>query len=252
MGYTGNQDGVQVGCDMNIIIVERDEIRDGKVFLCGARARHVREVLQKQRGDTVRLGVLNGPLAEATIIAQDGDRLTLLCAFQEEPRPDPVGVDLILAMPRPKVMRRLWPQLTALGVGRIRVVNAEKVERYYFDSTALNEEAIRTACIEGLQQCGCTRLPDVSIHMELKPLIEDQLTEYVDKRIAVPGAVGGLHEESMSDRVLLAIGPEGGWTSYERELFRCNGFREVGMGTRILRSDTACIAAVALLRDALA
>ena len=54
-----------------------------------------------------------------------------------------------------------------------------------------------------------------------------------------------------SRRVALAVGPEGGWTDFERALLVAHGFTEVSLGTRVLRSDTACLALVALAHDAL-
>ena len=90
------------------------------------------------------------------------------------PRPN---VDLLLAVPRPKVMRRLWAQIAALGVGQIILTNAEKVERNYFDTHILAPETYRPLLIEGLQQARDTRLPAVSIHRQFKILIEDQLDD---------------------------------------------------------------------------
>ena len=89
--------------------------------------------------------------------------------------PAPPAVDLLLALPRPKVLRRLWAQFAALGVGRIVLTNAARVERHYFDTHVLEESTYRPLLIEGLQQAGDTRLPRVSIHRQFRILIEDEL-----------------------------------------------------------------------------
>lgn len=167
-------------------------------------------------------------------------------------------MDLLLAVPRPKVMRRLWAQLTALGVGRIVLTNAEKVERPYFDSHLLTEAVYRPLLIEGLQQARDTRLPEVSIHRRFKPLVEDDLDGLSGEGLRIvadPSAIQALGDAVRSqpkERVLLAVGPEGGWNTFELQLLEAHGFHRVGMGPRTLRTDTACLALLALVHDALA
>ena len=96
------------------------------------------------------------------------------------------AVDLLLALPRPKVMRRLWAQIAAMGVGQIILTNAERVERNYFDTHVLTPECYRPLLVEGLQQARDTRLPRVSIHRQFKVLVEDELDRPVPGRTA-PG-----------------------------------------------------------------
>jgi RsmE family RNA methyltransferase len=57
--------------------------------------------------------------------------------------------------------------------------------------------------------------------------------------------------DHIEERVLLAVGPEGGWNDFEIQLLESHGFQRVGMGSRTLRTDTACIALLALVHDAL-
>jgi RsmE family RNA methyltransferase len=155
-------------------------------------------------------------------------------------------------------MRRLWPQLAALGVGQIIVTNAGRVERQYFDTHVLSPACYRPLLIEGLQQAQDTRVPRVSIHRRLKVLVEDELDGLcpgTDRLVMHPGtdrsltaAVGNLSHP----RVLVAIGPEGGWSTYELEFLTAHGFACCSIGPRSLRSDTATIAIIAILHDALA
>ena len=136
---------------MNLILLEPDEIQaDGTAVLSGKRARHVREVLHAAEGEEIRVGVVDGAMGTAAIL-EDAGQLRLQCALTEPPPPLP-RVDLLLAMPRPKVMNRLWPVLASLGVGRILVSNAWKTERNYFDTHVLEPEHIREGLVEGLQQ----------------------------------------------------------------------------------------------------
>ena len=174
---------------MNLILLEPDEIQaDGTAALSGKRARHVREVLQASEGEEIRVGVVDGAMGTATIL-EDAKQLRLQCALAGGLPPVP-RVDVLLAMPRPKVMNRLWPVLAALGVGRILVSNAWKTERNYFDTHILEPAHIRAGLIEGLQQARDTRLPQVSVHKQFKKLIEDKLDSfgpYAARLVAHPG-----------------------------------------------------------------
>jgi RsmE family RNA methyltransferase len=166
-------------------------------------------------------------------------------------------VDLLLALPRPKVLRRLWAQFAALGVGQIILTNAERVERNYFDTHVLTPECYRPLMIEGLQQARDTRLPVVSIHRQFKILVEDDLDRlFTDglRLVADPAATssaGAAVAARADPRVLLAIGPEGGWNDFEMRLLAAHGFQAVGMGPRTLRTDTACVALLTLVHDAI-
>lgn len=240
---------------MNLILLQPDDFRDdGLAALSDDRARHIRKVLKAERGKTLRIGMLNGPLGQGTVLTVDKLQVCLQCTFDSKPPPEP-GIDLLLAMPRPKVMKRLWAQLAAIGVGRIVILNADKVERYYFDSHVLEPDFYNKLLIEGLQQARCTHLPEVLVRQRFKPFVEDELDGFFAgnlKFLADPSGQKQMgHFDFQDRRALLAIGPEGGWTPYELDRFQEHGFELFGMGSRILRTDTACIGLVSMLAEAL-
>ena len=242
---------------MNLIILERSEVNDsGDVTLSGVRADHLLNVLKVAAGHSVRIGILDGPCGVGTVQSVGGATVKLRCAFETTVRARP-RVDLLLALPRPKVMRRLWAQIAAIGVGRIILTNAERVERNYFDTHVLTPECYRPLLVEGLQQARDTRQPDVSIHRQFKVLIEDELDTLFPsglRLVADPEAstpASAAVRESREERILLAIGPEGGWNNFEMALLAAHGFKSAGMGPRTLRTDTACIALLALVHDAI-
>lgn len=244
---------------MNLIVLdELDRLDAGAVTLADARATHLLTVLRVTPGQTVRIGLLDGPLGVGRVDAVHDGRVTLRCVFETKPPPIP-RVDLLLAVPRPKVMRRLWAQLSALGVGRIILTNAERVERPYFDSHVLEEATYRPLLVEGLQQAGDTRLPAVSIHRQFKILVEDHLDTLSDagpRLLADPSGSASVASAAsaaqIGQRCLLAIGPEGGWNAYELALLQAHGFSLVGMGPRTLRVDTACTALLAIVHAMIA
>jgi RsmE family RNA methyltransferase len=240
---------------MNLIILEPDEVSDaGGVRLSGARAAHLLNVLHVQPGHQLRVGILDGPRGTAIVEAVGHGTVTLHCALEDEIPPRPT-IDLLLAVPRPKVMRRLWAQIAALGVGQIILTNAEKVERSYFDTHILAPDTYRPLLIEGLQQARDTRLPTVSIHRRFKVLIEDELDRLFGpgrRVVADPSAAQPISRairEGADQRLLLAVGPEGGWNAFELALLQAHGFQPARMGRRTLRTDTACVALLGTIAD---
>ena len=243
---------------MNLLLFEPRELSpDGDATVTGGRAAHLRDVLKVGPGAQVRVGVLDGAAGIGVVTSVDARAVELRCQFDAIAPPRPL-VDLLLALPRPKVLRRLWAQLAALGVGRVILTNAERVERDYFDSHVLQEDGYRPLLIEGLQQARDTRMPAVSIHKRFKVLIEDDLDRLCPagrRLVAHPGgdtAIGAaLSGVVAGERVLLAIGPEGGWNDFELQLLDAHGFQRVGMGPRTLATTTACIALLTLVHDAI-
>ena len=242
---------------MNLIILEeRDRVDKHCARLTDARAVHLLNVLRVTPGQTVRVGLLDGPFGAGTVESVANGEVTLRCAFEMETPPRP-RVDVLLALPRPKVMRRLWAQCAALGVGQIILTNAERVERHYFDTHVLAESTYGPLLIEGLQQARDTRLPAVSIHRQFRILIEDHLDDLFSaglRVVADPSGTTSLAStvsNHQNERVLLAIGPEGGWNAFELGLLAAHDFQLVGLGPRTLRVDTACTALLAMAHAAL-
>lgn len=240
---------------MNLILFDRAELQsDGSLDAVGAQARHLTHVLRVVPDQHVRIGLIDGPMGIGTVKAIADGRVTLQCTF-DDGIPERPKVDLLLALPRPKVMRRLWAQLSALGVGQVILTNAEKVERDYFDTHLLRPEGYRPLLIEGLQQARDTRVPLVSVHKQFRKLIESDLNGLFptgQRIVAHPGAevsINGALGQARG-RVLLAVGPEGGWNDFELALLTSHGFTPVTMGPRTLATTTACIALLTLAHSA--
>jgi len=236
---------------VNLLLLEADQLRGTRAVLSAIQARHARDVLRAVPDQELRVGMLDGPRGVGRVVHVE-DAVELECTFEAEPPPVP-DVDLLLALPRPKVMRRLWAQLAALGVGRIILTNAARVERNYFDTHVLDPAFYRPLLIEGLQQAQDTRLPLVSIRRRFRPLVEDDLdalSTAVARVVAHPADSASpiAAWPPGARRVLLAVGPEGGWDDFELQLLGGRGFRPVSLGARTLRTDTACVALLAALR----
>ncbi len=228
---------------MNLVLLEPSELRpDGTARLGGRRAAHAREVLGTAAGDRVLAGVVGGRMGEAEVLAIGEGELVLRPALDRDP-PPPSPVSLLLALPRPKVLRRVLQAAAAMGVKRIALVGSWRVEKSYFGSPFLGDEAIRGELLLGLEQGRDTVLPEVTIHRFFKPFVEDVLDGAIPaagRLLAHPAGAAPLEAVPVpGDRATVAIGPEGGWTPYEAERLRERGFAPFTLGPRALRVEAA-------------
>ncbi len=239
---------------MNLIIVQPQEMSGNEVVLTDQRARHIHKVLRCRPGDNVRVGVLNGPMGLGRIISM-AEGAVSLCLKLNMPLPPAPVLDLILALPRPVMLKRILVQAVTLGVNHIYLINANRVEKSFFSSGLVAGGGWRDFLLKGLEQAVDTRMPDLSIYQRFRPFIEDALPPVLARRggrriVAHPGGGGGLPGGS-GGRAFLAIGPEGGWVDFEIEKFLAAGFSVFTPGPRIMRVDTAVPALMAQVNMAL-
>ena len=235
---------------MNRILFEKSEIENGIATFGGERAVHVLSVLHGEVGQILKTGEVDGRIGTGEIIdircaeGDSGDRLvTVKVCHDTEPLAP--WVDLVLAPPRPRVMKRLLPQLASLGVGRIFLVGAKKVEKDFWGATLLKEENYRPLFIDGLMQAGTTALPKLETRRNFRRFVADELDAVFPdscRIVAHPYSKEGAESPGVSCPLLLAIGPEGGWTDDEVALLESHDFARYSLGSRILRTDTAVVA----------
>jgi RsmE family RNA methyltransferase len=231
---------------MNLVLVEDDDLTgDGQAVLRGARARHILHVHRATVGDTLRVGLVGGSIGRGVVTALTGEEVTLDVSLSESP-PAPLGIELLLAMPRPKMLRRLLAGVASMGIKRLVLVNSARVEKSYFDSPLLAVAAIEKELLLGLSQACDTILPVVSIQRRFRPFVEDEADAFwptpTRRLLAHPRAERPLWDVlpvPAKSPTVLAIGPEGGWVPFEMELLEAHGFQPFAAGLRILRVDTA-------------
>lgn len=240
---------------VNVLLLKPGELApDGTAHLAGRRLVHAREVLRVCVGDRLRCGLLGGALGDAEVLSLSDQALVLRPALTQLPPPRP-RVDMLLALPRPKALKRLLPQFAQLGVDRLVLLNAARVEKSYFSSPALQPALQRELMLLGLEQACDTVLPEVLVRERFRPFVEDELDGlfgFSRRLLAHPAAGGRLPQEEgrgRTGRTLLAIGPEGGWVPFELDLLQSHGFQAFSAGPRILRTETAVPYLMGLLAD---
>lgn len=238
---------------MNIILIHPSEEVQGRVVLRDRRAKHIRRVLKGTPGDLLRTGVIDGPTGTSRIVAINDDEVVLETDHGGAPPPRPL-TELVLALPRPIMLKRILSQAVSLGVARIFLINANRVEKSFFSASLLEEAVYREHLLHGLEQAVDTRLPEITVHPRFRPFVEDVLpgiTKDVPVRlVAHPGGTAALPEvvpPPLREKTILAVGPEGGWVDFEIGKFAEQGLLPFSMGPRILRVDTAVCALLAQL-----
>jgi RsmE family RNA methyltransferase len=228
---------------MNIILLEQSDIvAEGVVEVSGRRARHLSDVLQAKVGDSFAVGFVNGSVGRGEVLSLGPGSVTLAVRLDRVP-PRP-RVSLVLAMVRPQVMKRTLEHLATMGVRRIALVGARRVEKAYFSQRIFDGDAYQEHLRLGLEQAGDTWMPEVSIHRRFRPFVEDVLPGWLEgvatRVVAHPsGASTAVDPVGPDEQVALAVGPEGGWSEHEVERFVSLGFRPVSFGLRVLRVETA-------------
>ena len=242
---------------MNRILFEKSEITDGVAEFSGERAAHIVEVLHSEVGDTVKTGELDSKIGIGvvkkieSVETKDGKSYVIRLELSHTGESLQPWADLILAPPRPRVFKRLLPQLAAMGVGDIVLVGAKKVEKAFWGATVLKEENYRPLLVDGLMQSGTTIVPRLELRRNFVRFIREELDSlYPDSTriVAHPYNAEPIGEPPQG-RLLIAIGPEGGWTDEEVELLKSKGFQCRSLGGRILRTDTATVALLAKLNN---
>jgi 16S rRNA (uracil1498-N3)-methyltransferase len=236
---------------MNLVVLhENDFVAPDRVRVHGRRASHITAVLNAKVGDRLHVGKWGGLLGEGRVVHLERDSVDLDVTLTQSP-PQPVAITLLLALPRPKGLRRLIQGITAMGVKRVALFGAFRVEKSYWQTPWLGEAELREQVILGLEQAGDTVPPVITMHPLFKPFVEDAvpgLTAGARRLVAHPGAASPC-PAALCEAAALAIGPEGGFTAYElHRLVEC-GFEPVGLGRRILRTEQAVPALLGRLME---
>jgi RsmE family RNA methyltransferase len=234
---------------MNLILVfEEDFVGPQRVRLDGRRLQHVLAVHRARVGDELRVGLANAQLGAGLIASLSSDVLEMEVRL-DQPPPPALPVTLLLALPRPKSLKKVLQAATAMGVKRIVVMASWRVEKSFWDSPVLHPEGLREQLVLGLEQARDTVLPEITLRRRFKPFVEDEVPGLARGTCALlahppapqpcPRAVRG--------PVTLAVGPEGGFIPYEVELLQAQGFEAVSLGARSLRVEHAVPALLARL-----
>ncbi|MBN8539324.1 MAG: 16S rRNA (uracil(1498)-N(3))-methyltransferase [Deltaproteobacteria bacterium] len=227
---------------MNVLLFDSQEVSANVLSISDHRYSHVKDVLKLQVGDSMRVGEINGKVGTAEIV-ELGSAIVLEIKSLNDPPPVKSPIELILALPRPKSLRRIFRATANIGIKSVHIIHAYRVEKSYWSAPALKPEILRATLLEGLSIAKDTVMPEVHLHKLFKPFAQDYAPRLESEKsfVAHPSdistTIGAI--PLTNKPVLVAIGPEGGFTDYEVKLFNEAGFENLSLGSRVLSVETA-------------
>ncbi len=230
---------------MNCLLLPIENFSSDAAYIAKlSQINHVNKVLTAKVGDTLKIGQMGGHLGTAVIESIRSDAIELRDIQLTTAPPPKLDLTVVLALPRPKVLRRLIMDMTALGVRDIILINSYRTQKSYWQSPML--ERLDEFVLEGLQQGVDTIAPRITLQKRFKPFVEDELAGLVTNRAIVAHPYSELSFTQYLQQPpllglpsLVCIGSEGGWIDYEIALLATQGCAAVTIGSRILRTEAA-------------
>tara|TARA_B100000287_G_scaffold420984_1_gene461072 strand:- start:215 stop:928 length:714 start_codon:yes stop_codon:yes gene_type:complete len=231
---------------MNLLLFDSNDISgEDEITISGRRLQHLNKILKLKTDEEIDVGKLGGLVGKGRIISINEDEAKLdlkIC----KPPPEKLPLSLIIGLPRPKMLSRIFRNIAAAGIQSVHLINSRKVEKSYWQSPLLQIENIHKQFRIGLEQASDTVLPDIKLWRQFKPFVEDSLPNFLSGQrsfIAQPGNYPLLPADS-NTATTIALGPEGGFIPYEIEKLIDAGCAPVSLGTRILRLESAIDTAI--------
>jgi RsmE family RNA methyltransferase len=210
--------------------------------------RHVFDVLHRAAGEPFDAGLIDGPRGKGRLHAISPDSVRI--EFSAEVEPAPLApITLIVGLPRPQTARDVLRETATLGVTAVHFVLTDKGDPNYAQSTLWSRGEWQRHVRTGAEQAFSTRLPQVTCGQTLTERIAS-LTD-TGARCALDNYESPLPLSTTPLTPLpitFALGSERGWSAAERVLLRSAGFAFAHLGDRVLRTETACIAAITLAK----
>jgi RsmE family RNA methyltransferase len=234
---------------VNLLLFEPGErVDEHRVRIGGERLRHLREVFRAAPGHRLAVGEIGGLLGSGVVAALTADHALLEIELHQPPPPR-LPLAVVLALPRPKMLRRLLRAVAEFGVAELCLLHTARVEKSFWQSDLLAPAAIRGFLLQGAAQARDTRLPEVSLARRFRPFAEDRLPGLARGRRALVAHPGNYPPcpVGADSPTLLLVGPEAGFTDFEIDLAAAAGCRPVSLGARTLRVETALVAALGRL-----
>ena len=200
------------------------------------QVQHILNHLKIQENDTLKVGIKNQQRYITQVLKIEQNAIWVK-PFEQEVIPKKLPIHLVLALPRPKVLRRIIMDSVTMGVEQISLIHSYRVDKSYWQTPFLNQ--LDDYVTLGLEQAGDTVAPKISLYTRFKPFVEDVLPTFQSPTyVAHPYAKMAMPTQQ-TEPCTVVIGPEGGFIDYEIELLTKNGCQAVSFGNRILRTETA-------------
>jgi RsmE family RNA methyltransferase len=203
-------------------------------------------------GISIVAAVRGGRLGRFTVRSVSESEICGELSLDHEPPPR-VGAELIVAVPRPQTVKKIIHLAVTFGIERLHFVRSLNTVKSYLQSNALTPESIDAEVLRGLAQAVDSCAPSIEVHRSFENFSVNELPQIVGRcgacafadTLAAPRIGASIFPSG--SRFALAIGPESGWSDFERNTFLGAGFRAVSLGVRMLRVEVAAAIGLAEL-----
>ena len=229
---------------MNIILLKRHDFihNSNSVLIQDERFIHIFQVLNPNVGQSLKVGLLGGRCGYG-IVESINSKGVVLNVVLNELAPHRHPIDIILALPRPKMLRRILRTIAEYGVDNLHLINSARVEKSFWQSPLLHPEKIHDALMAGMERSKDTIMTNVFLHQRFRPFIEDELLEICGDRncwLTDMNATRSAVDIDISSKPsVVMIGPEGGFVPFETQLAISTIAQPIHLGGRTLSVDTA-------------
>ena len=224
-----------------------DEVSGNRASLIGSHAEHLARVLRARKGQEFDI-VADGVVRRGRISNVESGRVEFELGEDVPPAPASSNVSVILSVFKFDRMEWAIEKCTELGVARIIPLLAQRTERHLAAAARKRVERWRRIVREASEQSRRGSPPEVGAPLELKDALSmtGNLRIVLDESEPQYMLKDALAEHAAGTEVLLALGPEGGWTQSELGDFHAAGWTSASLGSAVLRAETAAIAALAI------
>jgi len=240
---------------VNIILLEEYEL-GRSLSRRDERTVHLLKVLHKKAGDTFEAGILGGMTGTGRIEKINLDGSIFITVQASDPPPPRLKLRMAVAFARPIQLKRILREMSNMGVQFVDLVGTDLGEKSYRDTKLFASGGAHAALIEGAVQARDTQIPALALYDNIEEWLAERPWDKDSKRIPLLLAMdnarpeGSIFHISVTSRpAVIAVGPERGWSDRERGMFEKAGFLRLSMGSRPLRTETACVAAASLAME---
>lgn len=226
---------------MNLVLLDKEDfVGHETVVLKGRRLTHLLSVNKVREKDSLVCGLLNGKIGTGIVKKQADGFLEMRVELTQDP-PKPLPLTLVLALPRPKMLKRIIEAVTTLGIKNIYLINSWRVEKSFWQSPLLDMEELQQHMVLGLEQGRDTIMPRISLNRFFTKFVTEELPLISKDSLKLTAHPKAAHicPTGVNKETTLVIGPEGGFIDIEVETLTKQGFLSCHIGPRILKVETA-------------
>ncbi|MBR4375562.1 MAG: RsmE family RNA methyltransferase [Spirochaetia bacterium] len=213
------------------------------------RYQHIKNILKLKAGDTFEGGIINSSYEKFTIQEIDDQKIKMSHETLPKKVESEYPISVFCSIIRPIDAKKVFKNLCTIGAEHIYLGKTDKTEKSYSNGNLWSKDKYYPLLVEGAQQGATPYIPEVTVHYSLDTFLEKNADKFQNKialdnyQYTIPLQKAPL----AAGKTIMAVGGERGWSDRERKLLLDYGFTLCSMGSRVLRTEAACLCGFAVL-----